>query len=156
MSLVIAGGENRFLSEHELKVPEQLGLGDWVRWLGWVEPTLLPSLYQMASGLLLPSLFESYGLPIAEAMAVGCPVLTADRYGTKEIAGDAALLVNPESVEEITAGMRRLLEDQPLRACLVSRGRERMRGMTWERCARATLTVLENIASDGGGNRRPH
>lgn len=156
VSLVIAGGENRFLSEHELKVPQQLGLGDWVRWLGWVEPTLLPSLYQMASGLLLPSLFESYGLPIAEAMAVGCPVLTADRYGTKEIAGDAALLVNPESVEEITAGMRRLLEDQPLRACLVSRGRERMREMTWERCARATLTVLENIASDGGGNRRPH
>jgi len=87
ISLVIAGGENRFLSEHELKVPSELGLDPWVKWLGWVDPGLLPTLYQMAEALLLPSLFESYGLPIVEAMAAGTPVLTADRFGTKEIAG---------------------------------------------------------------------
>ena len=147
VSLVIAGGENRFLSEHELKVPEEMGLGRWVRWLGWVEPAQLPSLYQMALGLALPSLFESYGLPIAEAMAAGCPVLTADRYGTREIAGDAALLVNPESVEEIAAGMARLIEDEALRSRLTAAGRERMRDMTWDRSARQTLAVLEQIAA---------
>ncbi|HWG75606.1 MAG TPA: glycosyltransferase family 1 protein [Steroidobacteraceae bacterium] len=150
VTLVIAGGENRFLSEHELKVPEQLGLGQWVRWLGWVDPSQLPSLYQLSLGLLLPSLFESYGLPIAEAMTAGCPVLTADRYGTKEIAGDAALLVNPESVQEIAAGMQRLIEDDALRARLIDAGRERMRGVTWERCARQTLQVLEAIADRTG------
>jgi glycosyltransferase involved in cell wall biosynthesis len=147
VSLVIAGGENRFLSEQELRVPEQLGLGQWVRWLGWVEPAVLPSLYQMSMGLLLPSLFESYGLPIAEAMAAGCPVLTADRYGTKEIAGDAAIMVNPESIEEIAAGMRLLITDEALRGRLTVAGRERMRGVTWDRCARETLTVLEMIGA---------
>jgi glycosyltransferase involved in cell wall biosynthesis len=147
VSLVIAGGENRFLSAHELKVPEELGLGSWVRWLGWVEPALLPTLYQMAEGLLLPSLFESYGLPVAEAMAAGCPVLTANRFGTQEIAGDAALLVDPESESEIAAGIHRLVTDQTLRTRLTGAGRERMREMTWERCARQTMSVLEGITA---------
>ena len=147
ISLVIAGGENRFLSEHELKVPDELGLSSWVKWLGWVDPELLPTLYQMAEVLLLPSLFESYGLPIAEAMASGCPVLTADRFGTKEIAGDAALLVNPESVEAIAAGMQRLANEPELRAQLIAAGTERVRPLTWARCAEQTLQVLENIAA---------
>jgi glycosyltransferase involved in cell wall biosynthesis len=147
VSLVIAGGENRFLSAHELKVPDALGLTKWVKWLGWVEPKLLPVLYQMAEVLLLPSLFESYGLPVAEAMASGCPVLTADRYGTKEIAGDAALLVDPESVDEIASGMRRLTNEPDLRRRLISAGKERVRHLTWHRCAQETLHVLENTAT---------
>jgi glycosyltransferase involved in cell wall biosynthesis len=147
ISLVIAGGENRFLSEHELKVPDALGLSAWVKWLGWVDPELLPTLYQMAEALLLPSLFESYGLPIAEAMASGCPVLTADRFGTKEIAGDAALLVNPESVEAIAAGMHRLANEPELRGQLITAGEKRVRPLTWARCAEQTLKVLENIAT---------
>jgi O-antigen biosynthesis alpha-1,2-mannosyltransferase len=147
ISLVIAGGENRFLSEHELKVPEALGLSAWVKWLGWVDPELLPTLYQMSEALLLPSLFESYGLPIAEAMASGCPVLTADRFGTKEIAGDAALLVNPESVEAIAAGMHRLATEPELRGRLIAAGEKRVRPLTWARCAEQTLKVLENIAA---------
>jgi glycosyltransferase involved in cell wall biosynthesis len=148
ISLVIAGGENRFLSEHELKVPEQLGINHWVKWLGWVEPEQLPALYQMADVLLLPSLFESYGLPIVEAMASGCPVLTANRFGTQEIAGNAALLVDPESVEAIAAGMRRLAGEAELRAQLIAAGTERVRALTWARCAEQTLRVLENIAAN--------
>lgn len=147
ISLVVAGGENRFLSEHELKVPDALGLSAWVKWLGWVDPELLPTLYQMAEALLLPSLFESYGLPIAEAMASGVPVLTADRFGTKEIAGDAALLVDPESVEAIAAGMQRLANEPELRGQLIAAGTERVRPLTWTRCAEQTLKVLENIAA---------
>jgi glycosyltransferase involved in cell wall biosynthesis len=146
ISLVIAGGENRFLSAHELKIPEALGLTQWVKWLGWVEPGQLPTLYQMAEVLLLPSLFESYGLPIVEAMAAGCPVLTADRFGTKEIAGDAALLVDPESVDAIVMGMGRLANEPELRRVLIAAGRERVHPLTWRRCAQQTLQVLEEIA----------
>jgi glycosyltransferase involved in cell wall biosynthesis len=146
ISLVIAGGENRFLSAHELKVPEALGLSQWVKWLGWVEPGQLPTLYQMAEVLLLPSLFESYGLPIVEAMAAGCPVLTADRFGTKEIAGNAALLVDPESVDAIVMGMGRLANEPDLRRMLIAAGRERVHPLTWRRCAQQTLQVLEEIA----------
>ena len=147
ISLVIAGGENRFLSARELKVPDALGLAQWVKWLGWVEPAQLPTLYQMAEVLLLPSLFESYGLPIVEAMAAGCPVLTADRFGTKEIAGDAALLVDPESVDAIVSGMGRLANEPDLRQALIAAGRERVLPLTWRRCARQTLQVLEEIAA---------
>jgi glycosyltransferase involved in cell wall biosynthesis len=148
ISLVIAGGENRFLSEHELKVPEQLGIDSWVKWLGWVDPELLPALYQMADVLLLPSLFESYGLPIVEAMASGCPVLTSNRFGTREIAGNAALLVDPESVEEIAAGMHRLATEGALRDQLIASGLERVEPLTWARCAEQSLRVLENIAAN--------
>jgi glycosyltransferase involved in cell wall biosynthesis len=147
ISLVIAGGENRFLSARELKLPDALGLSEWVKWLGWVEPGLLPTLYQMAEVLLLPSLFESYGLPIVEAMAAGCPVLTANRFGTKEIAGDAALLVDPESVDAIAVGMTRLANEPDLRRTLIAAGRERVRTLTWRRCAQQTLQVLEKIAA---------
>jgi len=146
LPLVIAGGENRFLSEHELKEPERLGLGDWVRWAGWVENTTLPAFYQMAEALLLPSLFESFGLPILEAMASGCPVVTSDCYGSKEVAADAAVLVEPESVESIAAGITRAVTDQALREQLIRKGRERSQEFTWDRCARQTLAVLEGIA----------
>ncbi|HVW69756.1 MAG TPA: glycosyltransferase family 1 protein, partial [Steroidobacteraceae bacterium] len=145
VSLVIAGGENRFLSEHELQEPARLGLGDWVKWAGWVDNTTLPAFYQMAEALLLPSLFESFGMPIVEAMACGCPVVTSNRYGTQEIAGPAAVLVDPDSVEAIADGLARALADTALRTDLIARGRERARQFTWENCARQTLSVLESI-----------
>jgi len=146
LPLVIAGGENRYLSEYELKEPERLNLGGWVRWAGWVENTTLPAFYQMAHALLLPSLFESFGLPILEAMASGCPVVTSNCYGSKEVAGDAAVLVDPESVDAIAAGISRAVTDQALREQLIRRGRERAQEFTWDRCARQTLAVLEGIA----------
>jgi glycosyltransferase involved in cell wall biosynthesis len=146
--LVVAGGENRFLSEGELRQPEALGISDWVRWPGWIEQEELAGLYAMAEALLLPSIFESCGLPILEAMAAGTPVVTADRYGTKELAEGAAVLVNPESVDSIAAGIRRVLEDSTLRAELVGAGRVRSRDFTWRRCAQETLGVLERVHSD--------
>ena len=146
LPLVIAGGENRFLSEHELKEPERLKLGDWVRWAGWVENTTLPAFYQMAEALLLPSLFESFGLPILEAMACGCPVVTSNCYGSKEVAADAAVLVDPESVDAIAAGISRAVTDASLREQLMRRGRLRAQEFTWDRCARQTMAVLEGIA----------
>jgi O-antigen biosynthesis alpha-1,2-mannosyltransferase len=148
VSLVIAGGTNRFLSEDELKEPERLGLGDWVRWAGWVDSETLPSFYQMAEALLLPSLFESFGLPILEAMASGCPVVTSNRYGSKEIAGDAAMLVEPESVDSIADGIRSVLTRSELKHDLVERGLRHSRAFTWERCAGQTLDVLERIGAE--------
>jgi len=146
--LVVAGGENRFLSEHELREPEVLGIGEWVRRPGWVEQEELAAFYALAEALLLPSLFESCGLPVLEAMAVGCPVVTADRYGTKELAEGAAILVDPESVESIVAGISRVVDDRALRAELVAAGRERSRRFEWHRCATETLRVLEHVGAE--------
>lgn len=143
--LVIAGGTNRYLSEHELDEPKRQHISDWVRWPGWIDNKDLPALYQLADGLLLPSLYESVGMPIMEAMASGCPVLTADRFGTKEIAGDAAVLVDPESVDAIAAGIDRLLNDQELRATIVARGLQRAERFTWTHTASELMRVLENL-----------
>jgi glycosyltransferase involved in cell wall biosynthesis len=147
--LVVAGGENRFLSEGELREPEALGIKDWVRWPGWVEQEDLAGFYALADALLLPSLFESCGLPVLEAMAAGCPVVTANCYGTKELAEGAAVLVDPESVEDIVDGISRVLDNDRLRADLVSIGRKRSREFEWRRCAKETLQVLERVQSEG-------
>lgn len=143
--LVIAGGGNRYLSEHELDEPKRQHIAEWVKWPGWIENRDLPAFYQMADGLLLPSLYESVGMPIMEAMASGCPVLTSDRFGTKEIAGDAALLVDPESVDAIAAGIDRLLNDRPLREANVAAGLERSRRFAWSHTASELLRVLESL-----------
>jgi glycosyltransferase involved in cell wall biosynthesis len=152
--LVVAGGENRFLSEDELKEPERLGITEWVRWPGWVEQEELTAFYALSEALLLPSLFESCGLPVLEAMATGCPVVTADRYGTKELAEGAAVMVDPESVESIAAGIHRVLDDAGLRRELVVAGRERSRGFRWHRCATETLSVLERVQSESSRMHR--
>lgn len=146
--LVVAGGENRFLSEHELREPETLGIGEWVRRPGWVDQEDLAVFYSLAEALLLPSLFESCGLPVLEAMAAGCPVVTADRYGTKELAEGAAILVNPESVDDIADGIRRVIEDDGLRARLIGAGLERSRRFEWRRCAIQTFEVLERVGTE--------
>jgi glycosyltransferase involved in cell wall biosynthesis len=151
--LVVAGGENRFLSEREIQEPNALGIAEWVRWPGWVEQEDLAGFYSLADALLLPSLFESCGLPVLESMAAGTPVVTADRYGTRELAEGAAVLVDPESVESIAAGIRRVLDDSTMRAELIVAGRERSRKFTWSRCASETLRVLEDVAERRSRNR---
>jgi glycosyltransferase involved in cell wall biosynthesis len=149
--LVVAGGQNRFLSEQEIKEPEVLGISEWVRWPGWIEGEEdLAALYQLAEALLLPSLFESCGLPILEAMAAGCPVVTANRYGTKEMAGEAGVLVDPESVDSIASGMVRVVEEPGLREWLIQAGRVRAGGFAWPRCAQETLRVLERARAEHG------
>lgn len=143
--LVIAGGSNRFLSAHELQEPDRQHITDWVRWIGWLDNKDLPAIYQLAEGLLLPSLYESLGMPVMEAMASGCAVLTANRYGTREIAEGAAVLVDPESVDDIAAGMNRLLNDQALRATIKAAGLQRSPSFTWSRTATQVLKVLESL-----------
>jgi glycosyltransferase involved in cell wall biosynthesis len=143
--LVIAGGSNRFLSEHELLEPQRQNIADWVRWIGWLDNGDLPAIYRLAEGLLLPSLYESVGMPVMEAMACGCPTLTANRYGTRELAEGAALLVDPESVDEIAAGIVGLLEDERLRTKLRAAGLERAQRFTWHQTAAEVMGVLESL-----------
>lgn len=140
-SLVVAG-THTWLSEHEVKLIDDLGLRPWVVETGWVDRDSLPVLYDLASALIMPSLYEACPSPILEAMAVGCPIVTADRYGTAELAGAAAVLVDPEDVEAIAEGMLRVLEDDDLRTAIVSAGKERVRRFTWEKAASRTLDVL--------------
>jgi glycosyltransferase involved in cell wall biosynthesis len=126
--------------EEELKaLANELGVHEQVRFLGWVSEAELEALYRMASCFVLPSLIEGFGLPVLEAMARDVPVACSNRTATAEVAGDAALLFDPNDQVAVTDSIRRILRDRELARSLVERGRDRVRLFTWERTAEATL-----------------
>jgi len=133
----------------ELRIIDDLGLEKEVIQVGWVPDEDLPSFYQLATFLSFPSLYEGFGFPIIEAMASGCPVLTSDRGGaTAEVAGGAALLVDPTNVNSIAEGMYQMISDETLRQGLREKGLKRARDFTWEDCSRRTLSLLERVAKE--------
>jgi glycosyltransferase involved in cell wall biosynthesis len=116
---------------------EAAGVRQDVRFFGYVPDRTLAALYRMASVFAFPSLYEGFGLPPLEAMACGTPVVTSRISSLPEVVGDAAVLIDPYDVEDITRGLRRALEDETLRAALIEKGRVRARGFSWERSAAA-------------------
>ncbi len=116
---------------------------------GLVPDRDLPALYREAEIFVYPSLFEGGGLPALEAMAAGAPVIASKTSSLPEMVGEAGLLVDPESVEEIARALVRLATDADLRRSLQDKGRSRTRPMTWENAARATLRVYEEAVEEG-------
>jgi glycosyltransferase involved in cell wall biosynthesis len=115
-----------------------------IKLLGYVPDIELRRLYQEASIFAFPSLDEGFGMPVLEAMAHGLPVLTSNRSSLPEVAGDAALLVDPFQNEAIAEGLRQLT-DGTLRQQLAARGLERIQQFTWANAARATAEVYAKV-----------
>jgi len=113
---------------------------------GLVPDRDLPILYREAEIFVYPSLFEGGGLPALEAMAAGTPVIASKTSSLPEMVGEAGILVDPESVDDIARALVRLATDPDLRRTLQEKGRSRARKMTWENAARATLRVYEEAA----------
>jgi glycosyltransferase involved in cell wall biosynthesis len=122
---------------------EPPGAGARVVLAGRVPDATLAGLYELADGLAYPSLYEGFGLPVLEAMAAGTPVLTSDRSSLPEVAGDAALLVDPADEQAIAAALVRLATDEALRTRLRAAGPSRAAAYTWQRCAELTWTAYE-------------
>jgi glycosyltransferase involved in cell wall biosynthesis len=153
VKLLIIGDEiNRYASLRRRM--EAAGVRQDVRFFGFVPERTLAALYRLASVFAFPSLYEGFGLPPLEAMACGTPVLTSKISSLPEVVGDAALLVDPYSVDDIAHGLARLLDDEALRAELVARGRVRVGHFSWERSVAAIhaayLKVLGVTAADRG------
>lgn len=142
--LVHAGGYG-WLADDVVRAAQNPEMRARVRLLGYVAEEHLAGLYRRARLLAYPSLFEGFGLPVLEAMASGCPVVTSDRSSLPEVAGDAAVLVDPESVEAIAEGIRRIWEDDALARELAVRGLARARLFSWERTARLTADVYASV-----------
>lgn len=123
------------------------GLGDNVRIAGYVDEADLPAFYRCAGALAFPSLYEGFGLPVIEAMAAGCPVLTSAASSLPEVAGDAALLVDPGSEDAIAGGLVRLLTDDALRARLAEAGRRRAAAFAWDAFAARHLAVWRELSA---------
>lgn len=147
LTLVIAGSKG-WLSGEIYELPKKLGIENRVKFLGYMADEKLPALYSEAQALVFPSLFEGFGLPILEAQASGCPVLTSNISSMPEVAGlpagRGAILVDPYSVDDIVNGMKRL-EDRKLRLEIIKEGFVNIKRFSWEKCAKETLKVLESV-----------
>ncbi len=143
---LVAVGRPRWKYADDLRLIGERGLSDRVRFLYWVPNEDLPAIYSLASCLVYPSLYESFGLVQLEAMACGCPVVGARAGAIPEVSGGAALLFEPRSDEDLAGALLRVLTDAALRDRLVGKGLARAGEFTWDRCAAETLTVLREAA----------
>ncbi|MGD8244129.1 MAG: glycosyltransferase family 1 protein [Anaerolineae bacterium] len=139
--LLIAGGRG-WLYDDILAEAEK---HDTVRPLGFVEDRDLPALYRGAALLAFPSLYEGFGLPVLEAMGCGVPVVCSNTSSLPEVAGDAALLVDPLDVEALGQALTRALEDHELRRAMVERGLSQAARYDWARSADQLLGVIESL-----------
>lgn len=145
VSLVIVGKKG-WLYDEILEAPKKFNVEKRVKFLDFVENEDLQQLYKKALCFALPSLYEGFGLPVLEAMKYGCPVLTSNVSSLPEAGGDAALYVNPLSVEDIAKKLELLIEDEELRKKLIEKGYKQVKKFSWEKTACETLKSLEEIA----------
>lgn len=117
-----------------------------IRYLGYVPEPDLPALTAAATIFVYVSLYEGFGLPVGQAMAAGVPVITSNISALPEVVGDAGMLVDPGSREEIRSALARLLLSPSLRSDLAARGHARARAFTWAECAKKSWKFFERVA----------
>ncbi len=143
--LVIAGGKGWLNSEIDALIKSLPP--DQIRRIGYVDEKDLPGLYSAAAVFVYPSLYEGFGLPILEAMSCGAPVITSNTSSMPEISGDAALLFYPHDVRQLTTLLIEVMGNENLRNELSRKGINRAGQFSWEKTARATLKIYEDLNS---------
>ncbi|MEQ9483175.1 glycosyltransferase family 4 protein [Coleofasciculus sp. F4-SAH-05] len=142
--LWIAGSSDKRYTPNLQAQAKHLGLSHQVKFLNYVPYNQLPILLNNAIALIFPSLWEGFGLPVLEAMACGTPVITSNLSALPEVAGDAAILVNPYNTSELTAAMHSIATDSQLRSRLSTLGLQRARQFSWAKTGQKTIEVLQN------------
>lgn len=143
--LWLAGSTDKRYTPALKKQIEELGITDKVKFLEYVPYAELPKLINRSLAFVFPSLWEGFGLPVLEAMACGTPVITSNLSSLPEVTGDAAILVNPYSVEEIADAMKAVAEDGKLRSHLSQTGIIRASNFSWEKTGAETVEVLKRF-----------
>lgn len=143
---LVLTGKKGWLYQNILAQAQRLGLESQVIFTGFVDEADLAALYSGAALFAMPSLYEGFCFPVLEAMACGTPAVCSNTSSLPEVVGDAALTFDPLDVEAMAAAMVQVLTDASLHTTLMARGLKRARQFTWERCARQTLRVLEQVA----------
>jgi glycosyltransferase involved in cell wall biosynthesis len=144
LSLVVIGDvESRGASLME--TAREVGIMDSVCCPGYVTSDDLRMLYSHAEGLVFPSLYEGFGIPLLDAMACGTPIITGTGSALPEVAGEAALYVDPHDPEQLGVEIERLVSDDTLQINLRTKGFERVKQFTWERAAQATLNLYRDV-----------
>lgn len=147
--LIIGGGRGfGWKNESIFKLVEDLGLKERVRFLGFVPDDDLPAIYSLADLFVLPSFYEGFGVPVLEAMMCGCPVITSNVSSLPEVADDAAVLIDPYDIDQLTLALEKVLDDPKLRQSMSSRGLINARRFSWGKVVRETLDLYERILRD--------
>jgi glycosyltransferase involved in cell wall biosynthesis len=144
LNLVIAGKKDYLTTETLMEVKKS-GYDKDIIITGYIPQEELPLFYKTAEIFVYPSLFEGFGLPPLEAMAWGCPVITSNVSSLPEVVGEAALLINPHQIQEITDAMKRVLSNAGLKRQLHEEGKKRAKLFTWEKTAEKTLKIYEDV-----------
>lgn len=145
LQLVLAGAPDDRYPE-AMKLADTLGIKKNIQWTGYLSDEAMIQTFHQADLLVHPSRYEGFGLQIAEAMSCGVPVVTSHAASLPEVAGDAALLVDPDDLSGMASAICRLLTDLQLYADQTQKGLERARHFSWERNARETLAIYEELA----------
>ena len=150
LKLVLAGGKGWSYDAIFTEV-ERLGLTEDVLFPGYIDDRALADWYRGAAVFVYPSLMEGFGLPVLEAMACGAPVVTSNISSLPEVAGDAALLVDPYNVEALADALLGLLDNDALAAELRARGLKQAARFSWSRTAEQTAAIYRRMAAAPGG-----
>lgn len=137
--LIIAGSLG-WKYRHVMKLIERT---PGVLYIGYIDESDKPALYQLADVFVYPSLYEGFGFPVLEAMAAGTSIITSNRASLVEVAGDAGFLVNPYNISEIAEGMELLTADEKLRRTFIERGKKQAEKFSWKKSAEEFLYVLQ-------------
>lgn len=124
---------------------DRVGLEKQTQFLGSISDRKLLELYQQAALFVFPSRYEGFGLPVLEAMACGCPVISSNASSLPEVAGDAALFVEPLDIQGFSEAIEQLLTDQTLRESYIAKGLSRVQGFSWDRTAQETVEIYRKV-----------
>ena len=127
---------------------ERLGIRQRVEWTGYLDDAALVGVYQEADVLVLPSRYEGFGLPVLEAMACGTPVICSPGGALREVAGDAALLCDPDDIQGLARAIQQVLTEPEIAAALRLRGKERAAQFSWAQACTRLLAVYESLACE--------
>jgi len=144
-NLIIIGKKDGFITDDKLVKLYANKLADRVHFTGFVTEEILYQYIINADALVLPSLYEGFGLPPLEAMACGCPCVVSNIASLPEVCGDAALYCDPYDVKDIASKIEIVISDVVLRQKLIELGRKRVKLYTWEKSAKAFMDVVEKI-----------
>jgi len=147
-ALLVLAGKKDHLAEQAQRAVTESGYESDIRLTGYVPQPDLPVLFQEAEVFVYPSRFEGFGLPPLEAMACGCPVIASDATSIPEVTGDAAILIDPDSEQDLADALIAVLTDLDRRAGMIDRGRKQAARFHWDRTARETLAAYREAAGE--------
>jgi glycosyltransferase involved in cell wall biosynthesis len=146
---LVVGGKNCHLFKLDYNIPDD-GYGADILFPDWIDQQDLPAVYSLADCYLYPSNLEAFPIPLTEAMACGTPIITSNVNGLAEIAGDAAILVDPQDTKAIAAAICHIMSDTQLQKALSQKGLARAAQFSWDKCQQETLALLQCVAKKKG------